>query len=505
MPQVVKIFGPPGCGKTHRLLGIMERELAGGIAPDRLAYLTFTVAARREAKQRAMVKFGYADEQLRWFRTLHSTAYELLGVNQGALVTAQQGLSAFGERFGYEFSSAGPRYSDEGFPSFGFTTGDKLLAFDHFRRHRELDLETAYRAWPEDRVSFFEASRFTHGYARWKAEDGRLDFTDLLERANTALPCDVVIVDEAQDLSPLQWRALWAFAKDAQRVYLAGDDDQAIYEWAGASAGAFLSQPGAIEVLPQSYRCPGPVTQLAQGIVEGIQEPRQAKEWRPRPGEGRVSSIAELDSLTTVKTGSTLVLYRNHAFANDVLRVLRAEGTPYLQQGKSSLNPEVVRTLLAWEALRHPQRAIHVDDLELIFSYASPQRISAEQRGRAREAKLQSWTRAALGTIADWPDGIFDAPWYNVLDRLREDVFYLRRVIERGGRAALTSTPTVALSTIHGAKGAEADHVVLLTHMSRLVRKSFELAPDAERRVWYVAVTRAKETLTLVGQDNPLF
>lgn len=86
--DVTKIFGPPGTGKTTRLLEIMERELAAGIPPERLAYLTFTVAARREAKQRAVERFGFTYEQLTWFRTLHSAAYRVLGINERQMLSA---------------------------------------------------------------------------------------------------------------------------------------------------------------------------------------------------------------------------------------------------------------------------------------------------------------------------------------------------------------------------------------------------------------------------------
>jgi DNA helicase-2/ATP-dependent DNA helicase PcrA len=66
--------------------------------------------------------------------------------------------------------------------------------------------------------------------------------------------------------------------------------------------------------------------------------------------------------------------------------------------------------------------------------------------------------------------------------------------------------PKIRLSTIHAAKGAEADEVVLLTEMSNRTREIYEKEPDLERRVFYVGITRAKDTLTIVpGANNPLF
>lgn len=503
MPEILKVFGSPGCGKTTRLLSIMDDEFQRGLEPERLALLTFTVAARLEARTRAMAKFGYPASRLKWVRTLHSTAYELLGVNQGTLVTAEDGLGDFASAFGYTFTNGG-RFSDEGIPTFGFTKDDKLLAFDHFRRHRMRSPEEAFKHWVEDGVTLREVIRFTDAYVKWKTEEGRVDFTDLLERGGAALPCDAVIVDEAQDLSPLQWKAFWQFAGGAPRVYIAGDDDQAIYEWAGADPATFLAQPGLVEVLPQSFRCPQKVSDLAHGIIQKVHV-RQPKAWSPRAGAtGVVAWAADVDQLRVPEHGSVLFLYRNHKYADAVVTFLRSEGLTFTHQGRSSVTPAAAQAIVAWERLRKLTRAIPLDDLEAIFAHSSVSHVTVAMRKLARALTTDAVSGQQL-IDAGWDPAFFTAAWFRVLDRLAADEFYLRKVIQKGGAAGLLATPRVQLSTIHGAKGGEADHVVLITEMSRLVRKGLDRDPDAERRVWYVGVTRAKETLTLVGFGNPLF
>lgn len=515
MTQTLKVFGPPGTGKTTRLLSIMERELESGVPPERLAYLTFTVAARHEAKTRAAMRFGFTQAQLKWFRTLHSTAHELLGVQRGVLVTDRDGLPEFGQHLGYTFT--GGSVSEEGLPVFGSSDGDRLLAFDHLRRHHELSVDEAYRRWDHllqrnkgahgyagNVMTLQEVRRFCDGYERWKADDGRLDFTDLLARGAAILDCDVVIVDEAQDLSPLQWRCFWRFAASAARVYVAGDDDQAIYEWAGASPAAFLAQPGEVEVLPRSYRCPPEVTDLAQRIISRVRR-RQPKSWLPREDAvpGRVIWTDDYDRIDVRPDGSTLILYRNHYIASDAIRHLRALGEPYVHRGASSISHDVANAIVTWEKLRRGDVEVGQDDLEHVLGASSQHRFSMEQRGRARalEGKI---TGNRLVMEAFWPVGPLQHPWFTILDRLREDEYYIRKVVQRGGVAALTGTPRVRLSTIHGAKGAEADHVVLHTGMTRMTRREIERDPDPERRVWYVGVTRARRSLTMIGSDNPL-
>lgn len=502
--RVTKIFGPPGCGKTFRLLQIMEAELSAGVPPERVSFLTFTVAARVEAKERAIKKFGFTTAQLKWFRTLHSVAYELLGVNSEALVTSQQGLNNFADEYGYEFSQQVGRFTNEGLPTFGFNPADKLMAFDHFRRHRLEGWETAFKKSFEHDLKRFEVQRFCDGYERWKAADGWVDFTDLLERGSAPLPCDVVIVDEAQDLSPLQWKAFWTFAQHAQRVYLAGDDDQAIYEWAGASPEVFLQQMcDTTEILPQSFRCPRKVTDLARHVIERVAV-RQTKDWRARDEEGEVSHVAHVDQLRVPETGSVRILYRNHKFANDVMEVLRSAGELYVIGNEPSIDELSATAILTWEDLRKG-REVTKDGLEAVFATASMRRVSQVARDCVRQVEGNvGITARVLVASGCWTEQVFTVPWFQLLDRIKEDEFYLRKVVQKHGRAGLVSQPRILLNTIHSVKGAEADHVLLLTAMSKLVRRGLDFDPDAERRVWYVGLTRARKTLQLIGMDNPL-
>jgi ATP-dependent exoDNAse (exonuclease V) beta subunit len=62
----------------------------------------------------------------------------------------------------------------------------------------------------------------------------------------------------------------------------------------------------------------------------------------------------------------------------------------------------------------------------------------------------------------------------------------------------MSQAPRIRLQTIHGSKGGEADEVVLLTDMAPRTHREAQTAPDDEARVWYVAATRARQTLTVV-------
>ena len=92
---------------------------------------------------------------------------------------------------------------------------------------------------------------------------------------------DVVFIDEAQDLSPIQWKMYDIIKKNTKIMILAGDDDQAIYGWAGADVKRFQDEPAKEKILPKSYRVPIRVQKVADSIISQI-ETRINKVWNPR-------------------------------------------------------------------------------------------------------------------------------------------------------------------------------------------------------------------------------
>ena len=112
------------------------------------------------------------------------------------------------------------------------------------------------------------------------------------ENFNEAELCaqyDVVFVDEAQDLSPIQWKMVDIIRKNSKYIILAGDDDQAIYGWAGADVKRFQQEPAREIVLPQSYRVPRCVQHIADNILSRIPDERRIqKEWKAWDEEGDV-------------------------------------------------------------------------------------------------------------------------------------------------------------------------------------------------------------------------
>ncbi len=76
-----KIYGPPGTGKTTFLLNIVEQELEKNLTPEDMAFVAYTKKAASEAINRAAYKFKLDQKDFKYFRTIHSLAFQCLGLS----------------------------------------------------------------------------------------------------------------------------------------------------------------------------------------------------------------------------------------------------------------------------------------------------------------------------------------------------------------------------------------------------------------------------------------
>jgi hypothetical protein len=138
-------------------------------------------------------------------------------------------------------------------------------------------------------------------------------------------------------------------------------------------------------------------------------------------------------------------------------------GFPYAVRGKSSITTETVKVIRLWEQHR----------------------------------KGKQITEAEKSVISKYTQGVFDTSkiWHEAFTGMK-DVDYYVSLLRRG--ESITNKPRIDISTIHGAKGGEADNVVLVTDMAYSTWSATKYNADAELRVWYVGVTRAKENLHII-------
>ena len=479
------ILGPPGTGKTSTLLGLIEDELESGTEPERIGFFTFTKKAVNEGKERAMHRFSITNKQLPFFRTLHSLAFRQLGLTRESVVSNSD-IYDLNEKLNLKLT--GRTTSDDGH-LFGMTHDDRLAFIENLARMRDIPLKEQWHE-VEDAVGWFELERFARGLKLFKEDRLLVDYTDMLQNflVDGDVPVlDVMFVDEAQDLSPLQWAVVRKLAEKAKKIYVAGDDDQAIYRWAGADVEYLIKNSTDAMVLKQSYRVPSSVHKVASQCIGQVGS-RIYKEWKPRTDEGLVRWEATIEQVN-MDQGEWLVLARTNYLLEGVDEYCRNEGWFFEVKGRPSISEAKVRAVIYWERLRKGQ-TVTLAECANILKYI---KVKTPKKLDLLDTDLVLQYEDLKSHFPDLPDG----HWYDVFTLLSpKDISYIRAMLRRGEK--ITKQPRIRLSTIHAAKGGEATNVVLLTDITTRVYKNYQQNPDEENRVFYVGITRTKENLYLI-------
>lgn len=493
------VLGPPGCGKTTYVLNSIEELMSAGNEPDRIAFVSFTRKAINEAIDRAVDRFNLKRNRFPLFKTIHALAFAGLGISKKDMM-AKENYREFGEYTGYLFD--GTWDEAEGVPV-GDEKGDILLFFDNLARITEKPLK---QIWEENYTlcEWDELERFQEAYQDYKSVNMKMDFTDLLY-AYIAMcdPSDAkyVFVDEAQDLSNIQWRVLQHAFQGVVKTTIAGDDDQSIYKWSGADVETFLSLEGDKHILDQSYRIPKEIHKFANGIISKVKH-RFDKPFKPRDYKGQLEFYESIYDIEPLKDEKTLYLVRNNYLSNRISGRLYELGIPFIKNNYSSIKPAHVRAIYAAEKLRKGEQILGSEAKEL-FEYM---RVG-EYMERGNKGKINLLADTTHVGFAELRDqyGLKDlAPWYNMLQGINIDTLdYYRSVLING--YSLRQTPNCSISTVHAAKGGEADHVVVFSDMAQKSYNEYEREPDGERRVAYVAVTRAKSKLSIIQPQSKMY
>lgn len=486
------ILGGPGCGKTTKLLDIVKQHLDAGIRPQQIAYVAFTRKAAAEARSRACTQFNFAEKELPYFRTLHSFAFKELGLSSDQLMGTEH-YNELGSILKVSFGGVDEEF---GIISEQRERGSQYYHIEQQARLRCIDLRKM--CLMDGRQGYWHVQHYQNSLNTFKTNKRIHDYTDILElwlKKMQPLPVKVLIVDEAQDLSPLQWHIVKKMERGLDFVYYAGDDDQAIYEWAGADINYFLNLEMKRIVLPISHRLPRQVFAKCDKIARKIKS-RYEKDWKPSPREGMVQTVASPE-LAPVGTGTWMVLARNHYHLDGVAAFFRSKGHAFSFSGRSSLSSVDALALRAWLRAQNDEYVCFSDIKRIIPKFY----MSKFKGTKSTIYTMTDDTLIPRDELASQYGIDLNESWENNLVLKSDEKIYLKTLISRG--VNLEKDPDIRISTIHAVKGGESDNVLVLPDMSAAAYDSFVMRPDTEARVFYVACSRAKERLVLCHPQGP--
>jgi len=373
---------------------------------------------------------------------------------------------------------------------FGMRTGDKLFFLENMARVKQKDLKEIYNEYNDDDINWFELERLSRALVSYKEKRKIIDYTDMLMKClkiATFPKLRILFVDEAQDLSAIQWSIINEVGKETEVVYIAGDDDQAIYRWAGADVNQFIKLEGKSTVLNKSYRVPSSIWDLATKLSLRISS-RIKKEFKPTEETGEVRWYMDPEDVD-ISQGTWYLLARNGYMLNQLENICIKNGYPFTIVGRRSpLSSEALQAIRFWTRLSKGESIVG-SGIKLIYKYM----VTRCPRGINPEGYY---------TISDF--NLKPGIWHerlNKIDTKRREYYIM--LLKRGEN--LDQDPRIKISTIHGVKGGEADNVMLLTDIAPRTFREMHSLPDDEIRVFYVAVTRAKKSLHIVQPNTNMY
>ena len=522
-PGPVLCVAPAGSGKTTTLVARIAWLVATGAPPAGITAVTFNKRAADEMASRvdaALGPLGLAAGAVR-VKTFHALGREILA-DAGVSVEPLLDREAVLRDLWPEITRGAVRRLDDAFSRLKLDVGVTAE-------------EVATDSEPGPVARAFLA------YEAALADQGGLDFDDLVGRTLRVLDarprllarwresCAHLLVDETQDVDRSQLRLALLLAAPRNQVFLVGDDDQTIYGWRLADVRRVLGLaerlPGLRRIdLEVNYRCPPVVVERAVRLVERNEE-RFVKTIRPGPfASGRlILAPGSLDETSRIREamsswpddgGSRAILARTNAELLAAASVAVEAGVPFRAPKLRLLTEDArVDRLLAAAAELAPSdgaagpgdgavppvvplAALSRRGVELPDLPPRPALRRGEERDFEADEPLPIETEDLLAAMVGWaaPYGSV-AAFAAAIRQQRSRIAELRR-----------DDADLTLATAHSTKGLEFDHVAVLGldegrfPSARSIRDAPEpdRALEEERRLAYVAWTRARRTLTLL-------
>ena len=504
--KTIKIFGPPGTGKTHTLVErVLKGHLARGVKPIDIAFVSFTNKAVNTAIDRALKAFPQYDaDDFARFKTLHKFCRRYF---------EEEVFDPKACMLDYALQASIIKTSDKRLSDDNFTYKDWSLGVYDKSRNMMMDPVEVYKKEQHKMDSLDIYLRKIDTYNHYKKESF-IDFTDMIERTIDEVDfpkLEILILDEAQDFTPLQWRVLYKLAQNARRVYLAGDDDQGIYKFNGSDPKYFTTYfPGRKVILRQTRRFGEAIHHFSQIIRRGILDSIE-KDYEHLEKDGYVKRYLNFAEIPIGELpGTWYILGRVNTTVNE-LRLSAKEAGLYFadNRGNKSFDVKQWRAIKAWTAISKG-KDISKQDAEVMMRYIREIKDYSYRR-TGFWIDLPDTQKYDFDGLCDWcglnlNDEAATKPWWQILQRnfTPSQTEYFIRLLQRYGQKSLDNEPQIIIDTIHSVKGGEANNVVLYSKTNwpaSYVNKKNANDKSDEKRVYYTGATRARDTLHILSSN----
>ncbi|MGD8978488.1 MAG: UvrD-helicase domain-containing protein [candidate division WOR-3 bacterium] len=518
----VLVLGQAGCGKTTTLTCAVKKLIDQGIPAAKMLICTFTNKAANDIRERLQKSSTVSLHDL-WLGTFHKMGFRMLCRDAERLdmspdFTIRNPKDIFNSmqvKVGKYRMNAVIRFIEQ-LKALGITPGE-------FKPQNAWE-RTCHDAYLQ--------------YETYKKENRLLDYDDLTLYATWLLKenddirqyyqsiFDYIFIDELQDINPAQYQMVKFLCKE--RIFLTGDEDQSIYGWRGADRDIIYRVPKDYEdikifSLTRSFR-------LAQGIIDVANNlMRREATILPAPHAGDVLVYAakseQDESRYVIREIKNLrkehfnyrdiaILCRMNSLAHVYEEALAKARVPHTLISGSSFHERAdIKPIFAYLSLLE-QQLLGSKDLEIFIAKAQTIfRIPTRNRKRAEKLYQHHWenlnmikTHQMVEDIADLTGhkGEHFAELHSMARNCRQDLAGFLNEIRLVQELDLVdwAKDLVKVMTVHSAKGLEFPAVFVVDLVEDVFPLTKKMASqkeiEEERRLCYVALTRAQKKLYLI-------
>ncbi|MDG2267409.1 MAG: AAA family ATPase [Alphaproteobacteria bacterium] len=529
-----KVFGPPGTGKTSFLIRQIKFRLTGklydtsnkledtctSISADKIGYFSFTKEAIRVAKQKMVEECDVDYSDLEYFRTMHSLGYEAQSFNSETLLT-QEDLQACFEKAGYAHVEM-----TDGELNGKVEIKDPTLHLINYAKSRMMTLQEAFNKRPINE-DFNDIKRKNEYIKKHCDLRGKKSFAEMIPITHKAIKNNAfkkikyLFIDEAQDLSTRQFEFIKIMASlcDLEQLWIAGDDDQAIYSFNGADVKKFIEfKCNEKIILDQSFRVPKKGHEYLEEICHKIKF-RESKIYKYRDGdEGKFNRDFYSEDITQYLTQiaqsdrSFLFTARNNYLLTSIKDDLKDNHIEY--RSKDYLPPiyEFKEAVIQLKLIQANDKIPIGDYLNVLKRIEAKTKLDKNPGGiknyghqKEIEDRIKIEPDARIGLEEMKANMRFMKPWDQMFNLLEPVDISILKQHEKNN--TLDKKPNITVDTFHGVKGSEYDNVFAYKQVTRVqedcMNSNVDMrASDDEWRAYYVGCSRHKKSLTIIPHPN---